>query len=818
MLSRPSMGSLDKQLSRLAMSMNAKLNEASPPAACEIPDLKNVAEQQFAVARSTERASATLSTPESNQVFRCFQSTNPLVATYSMSVEIENLVICSRPQPLTSIEVPVPQATSLLVGLSHEAILDMFRTFEMEDLQGAAADHRAQEWRKLTGFIIRGLNTMPGLELGCTRTFTEIFEGILILVHWNRACRTITDYWVLARTAYMCFTGRSMCDKIVSWLFPTPELQSFEEVVTAMRDAMDMGKTLVECELTKRLRKMYTFLLVQGVLKRMGLETTESEFVFLSKKATSIKYGSTFNMWYHVVDTTIFVCERIVTYRKTGSIEAFIRDGSECDDWLVAADKLLALAPFTANLEAHGTTYFRFLSDLNDAIDRGQAIVKAFRAMGAERSNPVMRKLGALMLMKNSEVTKRASLQSRHAPLGVLIFGHSGVAKSSFTKVLYHAYGSLFGLERDDHYLYTRSPANEYWSNYDSSMWAIQMDDIAFLKPSATSDVDPTLKELLNVVNNVPYTPPQAALEDKGKTPILAKLVLATTNCENLNAHEYFHCPLAVRRRLPYVIEVEPKAVYKQANGVFIEPESLPSAEPGFPNFWDITVKRIVPSIQNDGSEQATLEIVEKFTEITEFIKHFGAFAKQHRANQSKGEAAEEFVKQVELCPVCCCYKEDCQCALQVGEWYWFESLSYYFMYFYIEVLTFWFGFQWFHKLAAYLARINCVGRFLGKYVFVHLPVEEFVRVYLTAKRVVHDNRTTLALSFLTLLSTALGIYAYAANVRANRAEATVKRQAAEEETDDEYEDFMFAQATSWVPPKRTSRQPQQAMCGTEIT
>jgi hypothetical protein len=701
-------------------------------------------------------------TPESIRVARYHKGINPLFATQSMSVEIENLLIRSRTTASEWLDLPLPLGEiQTLAGLSHEQIVARIQTLDCEQLQAGDEDTVARSWRTMLHYVTRGMQRMERMNLlpSTTMSFQEIFEGLLILRHWHKVCHSKFDYWMLARTAYMSFTGKSLCSDIMKRLLPDPELQGLEEITRAMRDAFDTAKEVKECGLFKRLRKLYTYLLVQGVLSKLGLEATEEEFSFLTKKVNKTKYGSQANMWMCVVETTIFVCERIVLYRKTGSISTFFAEGKECEEWVTKANKLLALAPFTANLEPHGTTYFRFLSDLNDTIDQGQGFAKAFRSMGAERTNPVSKMLGSLMMLKNAEITKRASLKSRHAPLGVLVYGHSGVAKSSFMKVLFHAYASIFGLDRDDHYLYTRSPGEDYWNNFDSSMWAVQMDDIAFLRPSATSDVDPTLKELLNVVNNVPYTPPQADLSDKGKTPVLAKLVLATTNCENLNANEYFHCPLAVRRRLPYIVEVQPKAQYKHENGVFIEPTKLPAAAPGFPDFWIITVKKLVPHIGADGRELATTEVVQVFNDIQEFVKHFGAFAKQHATNQSKGEAVEEFVKQVDLCPVCCAYKDDCTCAVQADDDSYWMMASYWAVCAYISCLTWWMQFSWVLSLSSYIASYQAFYKVSYLLVLRYLPVQQFVRIHAQAKQVVHSRQMKTALAFLSLMAVGFSIY-----------------------------------------------------------
>ncbi len=759
----------------------------------------------------------TVPNAESTQSAMSLVDRNPLFETQSMSVEIENLIIRAQTTDLEWLELPLPlEEIQTLAGLTHEQIVAKIRLFDAEALQ--ADDHSTPEpgadsWRILLHHVRTGLARMESIKIfpGYRGGFTEIFEGLMILRHWHQVCTSATDYWTLARTAYMCFTGKSLPHSIMQRMMPSPELQGFEDIVGAMRTVFDTATTVKDCGVVKRLRKLYTYFLVQGVLSKMGLEATEDEFVFLAKKANAVKYGSKINLWLHVVETTIFICERFVSYRKTGSIDSFFKEGKECEDWLQSANKLLSLAPFTANLEPHGTTYFRFLSDLNDAIERGQGYAKAYRSMGAEKTNPISKQLGALMLLKNAEVTKRASLRSRPAPFGVLVYGHSGVAKSSFMKVLFHAYGSIFGLDRDDHYLFTRSPTDEYWSNFDSSMWAIQMDDIAFMRPTATSDIDPTLKELLNVVNNVPYTPPQADLADKGKTPVLAKLVIATTNCENLNANEYFHCPLAVRRRLPFVVEVQPKREYLQDNGVFIEPTSLPEATPGFPNYWHITVKKLVPHIGVDKREYAETQVVREFDDISEFVRYYGACAKQHVENQCKGEAVEGFVKQVELCPVCCSYKEDCACVTQVDFASLWETSCYYLMWSYVSWLTWWMRFSWVHRACSYLASFRALRGLMTKLVGRYLPAEQFIRFYATASQVVHDNRMKATLAFLSLFAMGLSVYSITRKPKmepqGNVAGTTEDDFRKEEKTNVWYRDTI--ELTSWDLPI-----PSGSLCG----
>jgi hypothetical protein len=491
-------------------------------------------------------------------------------------------------------------------------------------------------------------------------------ENMLQILVWYRKCENFNDYYMLTRLAYKLITGKSLVAEIFDHFFP-PEnnLQAdFAENIAFVRGVFEKTSSAISSPMVDKITKMYAFLVTQGFLKCMNMEITEKEFTLLEKTFVKKEYNSQCGMIMHAIDLAIFLCERLCAYRQTGEVSAFLHNSSSYSEWLTSADKILALAPFTSNLSAHGTTYFTFLSDLNDLIERGIAMSKYSQKNNGTESILVKRKLMSLQLIKNTEVTRKAAQKERRSPFGVLVHGTSSVAKSSFTKMLFYYYGSIFGLDKDDHYRYVRNPAEEYWNNFDSSKWCIQMDDIAFLLPSATGDVDPTLKELLNVVNNVPYVPAQAALEDKGKTPVMARLVIATSNAADLNAHEYFHCPLAVRRRLPFVVHVQPKSEYLHENGKFIDPAKLPTDHVGYPNFWKITVQKLRP-VQQGNRDWAVLDDSAVFENVMDFLKFFGKAAREHETNQDKSMVCDDYMKDIEVCPLCMSATMMCECQLQ---------------------------------------------------------------------------------------------------------------------------------------------------------
>ncbi len=486
--------------------------------------------------------------------------------------------------------------------------------------------------------------------------FTKQIDNLVILFQLSSKVTDFKDLWPVIQTGYRFYTNRSanydVMRRFQAVFFSEVQSDDAVQVLKHLREAFENFQTVSNCKMVQKLTCLYSFLLTQGYLRFAGIELNDEDYSKAEQRALLSAYSSKKAFLINVIDITLFICERALEYKMTGDFSAFTHSGDLYTTWLKEADRLLALAPFVGNLSAHGTSYFSFLGDLNDAIERGEAYAKYARCSGGPSDNVISRKLYSLQLLKNTEITRKAAQQERPSPMGVLVFGHSSVAKSSFTKILFNYFGGLFDLERDDQYRYVRNPMDEFWSNFDTSKWCIQLDDIAFLNPAKTNDTDSTLKDLLNVVNNVPYVPPQAALEDKGKTPVLARLVIATSNSKDLHAQEYFWCPLAVRRRLPFVIHVQPKPEFKHENNVFIDPLKLETFDGFFPDWWDIEVFEVVPLLTGN-RERATLKSVAVFTETASFLQYFGRACLQHEENQRKAMSTDHDIRRIRICKSC---------------------------------------------------------------------------------------------------------------------------------------------------------------------
>jgi hypothetical protein len=658
------------------------------------------------------------------------------------------------------------------------------------------ADSSSESESTMWTFILRGLaerfekfNSFSDAEV--TEWSMNMTENVIHSIVWFQKT---DDLLLWAQLVYKLFTGRSSTGALLrKWdeLFGSSTLQmDLGEGISAFRTLFDTASELSETPLVQKVTRLYNFLLVQGCLSRMGLELSEEDYSKLEIRTLSAAFSSKKGLWIAALDAIVFLTERIYEFYETKDICVFVHSDAAYSKWSKEADRLVTLSNFTANLEVHGTNYFAFVSDISETIEKGEAYAKFSSSRLGVEPKVFRSKLNQLKLIKATELTRKAAQQERPAPLGVLIHGPSSVAKSSFSKMLFYYYGKLFDLPTDDNFRYVRSPTDEYWSNFDSSKWCIQLDDIAFVRSDKCSEVDPTLKELLCISNQVPFCPPQARLEDKGMTPVKAELITATTNSITLNAFEYFHCPLAVQRRLPFVISVVPKAEYLQPNGRFIDPTKLPEQSSGFPDYWTISLYEIHPILESE-VERAQLNLKKIYENVNEFLIEFGATARKHKENQEKAMSCDKYMKTLEVCKICMGPKP-CDCSvLQVGEetvpaeivpYEWVEqeqpqrpsviwSVFDWCVNVYANYCLLWYKLHWFSNVLQYMVRYRYLRWLTYQFLIflapssIHLNVLGFLNSLSSAPRRWSQNISTMHI-IIGVITTGIAVYGVSTSLR----------------------------------------------------
>jgi len=440
--------------------------------------------------------------------------------------------------------------------------------------------------------------------------------------------------------------------------------QGLEEILGQVRDGLGKFEEMRNAPILKKLHKAMMYVLSLGLFDKFGVTFDNLRYSKLEAEVLKRKYRMGVDFVATMLDTIVFILQRGLQCMKTGTLDPLYHSGSSYEKWFDKAQDLKRQSVLLNAPEQHGFTYFGFLADLKDHIEKGDAIYKHATRMGASERKLVGSMVSDLKLIEAHQVTKRSALQERDAPFAVLLFGGSSVGKSTLTKMLFYQYGKTFGLPTESEFKFIRNANANFWDGFTSSQWCVQLDDIAFMHPNKAAAGDATVMEMLQVVNNVPFVPDQASLEDKGRTPMKAKFVIATTNCETLNAVHYFQTPLAVQRRLPFVLDVRPKAEFSR-EGCMLDSSKIELVDGQWPDYWDIIVKRVIPDGEDRVAQRAKLVDVEKFTSIDDFLAWFSTEAVKHEHVQKQVKACDTSMSSIQLCNQCWYNVVLCQCVRQ---------------------------------------------------------------------------------------------------------------------------------------------------------
>lgn len=467
--------------------------------------------------------------------------------------------------------------------------------------------------------------------------------------------------FIKLRTGSSLLTGvATMISDIASDLF-TPQLQSADDTlksVTDLRSLISQWEVLQHSSLVQQITRVYKYAVALGVFSLIGVEIDERVAYVCKKELASPMIGV--NFMTTVLDTVALFIQRALLFSKTGKWETFIHGPQSFAKWFDACQKVKREFQFRGDLEAQGTSYHKFVGDLRQCIDEGRSILKYGNQTAGMEIMGIKKILNDMQMMQAELSTFREAQKSRRPPFGLLVYGKTCVGKSTFTSMLYQFAGKFWDLPTTDEYRYTRNTCDDFWSGWDSMKWFILLDDIAFGDPNSKV-VDNSLTEVIQIMNDVPLVPNQASLEDKGRNPLRARMVVATTNTRHLNAHAYFSCPIAVQRRFPFVLVVTPKGKYaRDDDPEMIDPAKLPPIIDEWPNFWNIRVERVVAS----GDSQATYDEVQTFTETDRFFEWLGDSMSLFESIQARAGAGILAMQDFEVCRVCRLLTHKCVCEM----------------------------------------------------------------------------------------------------------------------------------------------------------
>jgi GTPase SAR1 family protein len=225
--------------------------------------------------------------------------------------------------------------------------------------------------------------------------------------------------------------------------------------------------------------------------------------------------------------------------------------------------------------------------------------------------NKVFGELSKLECMFNSRGV--GSSKIRQEPVCVMFSGQSGIGKTTMIRpLLANILGQLMpetnpndiGANMNE-YLYSRNPCQAYWDGY-FGQFCTFIDEFDLVKTDLETKEN-VKAELINMVNNSPYSLNMAHLENKGNTFFNSKLILCTSNVTSTrqSAMSSVQYPEAVSRRFDFEVNLLVKEKYaKDPKGVTREDRltwRLDYEKARGVDFWELHDCYLTQHVQRQG-------------------------------------------------------------------------------------------------------------------------------------------------------------------------------------------------------------------------
>jgi hypothetical protein len=540
-----------------------------------------------------------------------------------------------------------------------------------------------------------GMSQLLSLKQESVQFCFTIIESLMTLYHQMKRALEFRDVFHAIGAFVRSVTGRPVVYGIRHVLIPTikewlhtgwdfiSELQSDDDDERPAPNANPFSKfrywlgkmqNTASHPCVEKIKKIFYYVMSFSLLEKFGINFDTFWFSKAHAEYVKSKHNDNIGFLESLADGGSFILERLYDCYTTGSWSPIIHSGHNYGKWVDEVYLLKEHAQMLHNPQASGISYHEFLGRLETSIEQGEAICRYGETLDAGTRTLLKRLLSELRLMKADECSKKAARQARQTPFSILYFGGSGIGKSTLQTLCFQHYAKVHGLPTGDEYHYTRSFSDQFWSGFQTSAWSIVLDDVASKNPDMKQP-DPSMEEILQIVNQVPYSPPQADLADKGRTPLRPRLIQASTNTKDLNASAYYCSKLAILRRFPIVVTPAVKAEYcrRDERGVY-PPEPTkrmldssrtpPLLEGEYPDYWEFTVERVIDGYTNTGQQTAEYQLVDTFTSVYDFLAFLSKESIRHEQNQQIVAASAASYSKVTVCTECYRPESKCACVL----------------------------------------------------------------------------------------------------------------------------------------------------------
>lgn len=560
----------------------------------------------------------------------------------------------------------------------HKHLDKFFADGRLDNLQ-IQVDPSQPEMRSEWSTFMNYLNSNPYLAGVVNKWLAEdnlkplglMVERFIIMYFHLKKAKSLKDVYICLLTYYKMADSSKNTVEIIAerageayelfknLFLDQHEVQS-DNLFTKLRTACEQYEDLQNTPFAQKMYKFYLYLLTNSFLDICGVTLDSRNYTKFEQEAMKRKYNIGPSFYHCIIDTLLFLGERGYVLITTGEIEAIFHSGSTYEKWY---DDVLQLNKQKHLIgKADGISEFNYLAKLEQTIEKGEAVYKhCFRCKKPE-ARFVQSYLHSLTLLREDMIASKATRSLRKAPMGILFCSSSKVGKSSALKLALVHFWNVANLQKGKEFVYYVNQYANFLDGIKPYTHTIVMDEVAALRKGVTQE-DVSLKYILQFINNMPCTPDQASLENKGKIAIAPELVAATTNVKDLNAAFYYSCASAVRRRFQYVFDVKPKDEYS-TNGC-LDSTKCPKPVPGeFQDLWWWTVEEVHPmplSDQDKFNHPKLVKILDQ-APLKDFLVWFTEAINVHRENQDRVMKSLDIMHDVVGCDTCKLPENLCIC------------------------------------------------------------------------------------------------------------------------------------------------------------
>jgi len=511
-------------------------------------------------------------------------------------------------------------------------------------------------------FVVMSTQNIEGL--GVIETILQAFRVFI-------KCRFHESTWKTLSSRFYVYIKKILGDFTV---------QSSESFFEGARGYLNSYKNICNSEIAVKFYRCSMYVLSLSIFDKLGFSFDSFGYTKLEQVALKKKFYKKSDFLHVLADTILFLAERGHQIYLTGDIKCIFHSGGSYKKIYDTCRELQRKSHLLHNPEEYGFTESEFRSELDSIIEKLDNVSRHSLRLDKSDRDTVKFTLSDMLMLRDDLNTKSAARRNRKAPFAVQIFGDSGIGKTTLTNIICTYFAKHENLPLGDEFRYTVNPAAKYWDGFVSSCHTIILDDVANEAPEMK---DPkSLNQIIQIINNASYCPDQASLENKGKTPLRAKLVVGTTNVKNLNAYHYFSCPSAVQRRFPYIITPTVKPEYKDERGML----SSANVPPGpYPDLWTFNVDMVRPVAVSGGRRLAEFETIHQNIDLRELLVWLNKAISNFNVDQTRVQDCIHQMRSVNLC--LCCNIPDTMCASTVQ-----SSVSDYFPYI---IMMFFFNIIW---------------------------------------------------------------------------------------------------------------------------